>query len=133
MSANNMSNKTGVRSLSFNAGFLVFSRILEKAIRFIYILILARWLGPEMLGLYNYGLAWYLIFLPLACWGLGELLSIHLGRKPENTEDIVGATLLARLFITIVFALIYFTIGYISNDDLIVAGHNRYIYDCPDR
>ena len=117
MFANNMSNKTGVRSLSFNAGFLVFSRVLEKAILFIYILILARLLGPEMIGLYNYGLAWYLIFLPLACWALGQLLGMYLGRKPSNTEDIVGATLLIRIFATVLAALFCFIIGFLTNDD----------------
>ena len=110
-------SKIGVQSLFLNAGFLVFSTILEKVIRFIYLIVLARWLGPEMLGLYNYGLAWYLVFLPLALWGLGPLLSIHLGKKPENAGDVVAATLLLRGFTTIVAAFCCFVIGFLSNDD----------------
>jgi len=116
MSTNNLSQRTGVLSFSFNAGFLVFSRLVEKGVRFIYLLVLARYLGPSMLGLYNYGIAWYLIFLPLVCWGLGQLLSIHLGRKHPNAEDVVGATLFIRLFTTIVFAACCFAIGFLSND-----------------
>ena len=61
--------KIGVQSLFQNAGFLAFSKALEKAIRISYLILLARWLGPKMFGLLEYGLAWYLIFLPLAFWG----------------------------------------------------------------
>lgn len=117
MPAINVQHKTGVRSLFYNAGFLVFSRISEKAIRFFYLLVLARLLGPHMLGLYNYGLAWYLIFLPLATWAFGALLSIYLGRKPENAEDIVSATLLFRLLTTTLTAVCCLVIGLFSNSD----------------
>lgn len=117
MPANNVSHKSSLQSLSYNARFLVFSKVVEKSVRFVYLMVLARFLGPDMLGLYNYGLAWYLVFLPLVCWGLGELLSIHLGRKPANAEDVVGATLLIRLFTTIVFAICCSVIGLLSNVD----------------
>ena len=107
----------GVNSIAKNAGFLVFSRVSEKAIRFVYVIMLARWLGPELLGLYNYGLAWYLIFLPLAFWGIGVLLSVYLGRKPKDAEDVVAATFLIRSVATLAAALFCFIIGFISNDD----------------
>lgn len=110
-------DKIGVRSIAHNAGFLVFSRVSEKAIRFVYVLILARWLGPELLGLFNYGLAWYLIFLPLALWGIGVLLSVYLGRKPKDAENIVAATFLIRSVTTLAAALFCFIIGFLSNDD----------------
>jgi O-antigen/teichoic acid export membrane protein len=116
ISESNLSHKTGVHSLSHNAAFLAFSRLVEKGVRFAYLIILARFLGPDMLGLYNYGLAWYLIFLPLANWGLNQLLSIHLGRKPETAEDIVGATLFVRLSTTVLFAGCCYAIGLLSND-----------------
>jgi O-antigen/teichoic acid export membrane protein len=118
MFTNNVPHRIGVQSLFLNAGFLVLSTILEKAIRFIYLIVLARWLGPEMLGLYNYGLAWYLIFMPLALWGLGTLLSIHLGKKPENAGDVVAATFLLRTFTTIIAASCCLVIGLLSNHDL---------------
>ena len=117
MPTTNAPHKVGVRSLFQNAGFLVFSRVLEKGIRFVYLIVLARWLGPDMLGLFNYGLSWYLIFLPLAAWALSVLLSIYLGRKPANAEDIVGATLLLRFFTTIVAGFCCFVIGFLTNDD----------------
>lgn len=119
MFTTNSPRKTGIQSLLYNAGFLVFSRFMEKVIRFVYLVILARWFGPELLGLYNYALAWYLVFLPMALWGLGVLLSIYIGRKPENAEDIVGATLVLRLFTTAVAAFCCFAIGFLINDDLI--------------
>jgi O-antigen/teichoic acid export membrane protein len=117
MPATGTTHKIGVRSIAQNAGFLVFSRVSEKAIRFIYVMILARWLGPELLGLYNYGLAWYLIFLPIGFWGLGVLLSVYLGRKPKDAEDVVAVTFLIRVITTLAAAFFCFIIGFISNDD----------------
>jgi len=111
------STRTGIHSLKFNAAFLVFSRTMEKALRFVYLMFLARLLSPEALGLYNYGLAWYLIFLPLVCWGLGELLAIYLGRKPKNAEEIIGATLSIRLVTTIVFSSLCLMAGLLFNQD----------------
>jgi O-antigen/teichoic acid export membrane protein len=117
MSAHQISRMDSVLSLSRNAGFLILSRVLEKGIRLFYIIILARWLGPEILGLYNYGIAWYLLFLPLAYWGIGSLLSVHLGRRQENAEDIVGALFLLRTVMTLAAALSCLVIGLLSHQD----------------
>jgi O-antigen/teichoic acid export membrane protein len=119
MSFINVSSKVGVRSLGHNVGFLVFSRISEKVLGFFYLFVLARFLGPHMLGMYNYGLAWYLIFLPLACWALDNLLSIHLGRRPDNAEEVVGAMIVIRVIATILAAVFSLVFGLLSNNDAI--------------
>ncbi len=108
--------REGVQSIAFNAGFLIFSRSSEKAIRFVYVIILARYLGPELLGLYNYGLACYLIFLPLSFWGIGILLSINLGKIKENEKSIIATTLVLRLLTSVIAAAICIFTGWIGNE-----------------
>lgn len=119
MTTSKRQQRIGVRSIAYNAGFLVFSRIAEKAIRFVYVIILARYLGPELLGLYNYGLANYLILLPLAFWGIGILLSIRLSSIQENEDQIITTALALRLLTSVIATAICFFIGWIGKNDLI--------------
>ena len=41
-------------------------RMLTTLMRAFYVVILARYLGPEMFGLFAYGQSWYIAFLPSA-------------------------------------------------------------------
>jgi len=117
----NNTKRDGIRSIVYNAGFLVFSRLFEKAIRFLYVIILARYLGPELLGIYNFGLASYLIFLPVAVWGMGILLSVHIGKKPENADSIIATTFVLRTVTTLFALMLCFGIGWFSHNDLLTS------------
>lgn len=98
----NTSTRDGIHSIAHNATFLMLSKVLEKGFRFVYIIILARNLGPEDVGLYNFGISWYLIFLPLSMWGLHMYLSLELGSKLKPRAEVVSRALHVRILASVI-------------------------------
>lgn len=64
--------------------------------RVVFVVILARLLGPEDYGLFNYGLSWYLLFLPLSTLGIDAVLVREIGRKPGSFQRLVNASYALR-------------------------------------
>ena len=52
-----------------NASALVATHVSARIIHFLYLLVIARLLGPEETGLFVYGVAFYMAFLGLANFG----------------------------------------------------------------
>ena len=96
--------RTGVASIAQNSCYLAGSRLLNYAVRFIYVIALARYLGPKFYGLYSYGMSWYLAFLPLTELGLGVILSKEVGRDRTQGARVVAQTLTLRTLVAIVAA-----------------------------
>lgn len=86
----------GVASVFRNSGWLLGSQIVAVATRVLYVVILARWLSPDAYGLLNYGVAWYLGFLPLTYLGLDVVLGRRIGRTREGAGSLVCLTLVLR-------------------------------------
>ncbi len=107
----------GVSSIAKNAFFLLGGRWLTTAIQGAYAIVLARMLGPELYGLYNYGLSWYLAFILFATLGLAAVLSREVGRDFEDRSKVVDRTLLVRLSISIFVAALAGSIGFLTETD----------------
>lgn len=107
----------GVSSIAKNAFFLLGGRWLTTAIQGAYAIVLARMLGPELYGLYNYGLSWYLAFILFATLGLAAVLSREVGRDTERRSKVVDQTLLIRLFTSIFIAAVSGGIGFFAEND----------------
>lgn len=107
----------GVSSIAINTIFLLGGRWLTTAIQGTYAIVLARMLGPELYGLYNYGLSWYLAFILLATLGLAAVLSREVGRNSEGRSKVVDQTLLIRLFTSIFVAAVSGSIGFFAESD----------------
>jgi len=84
----------GVSSIAKNTIYLVGGRWLTTAIQGAYAIVLARMLGPELYGLFNFGLSWYMAFLLFAVLGLAAVLSREVGRNHEGRSKVVAQTLL---------------------------------------
>lgn len=82
-----------------NAGFLVAAKAVSKALRLFYVVVLVRYLGPELFGLFTYLQSWHLVFFSLALFGTGRLISKQIGGDPENAEQ-YAATGVALRFLT---------------------------------
>ena len=100
--------QTDIRLLITNTGLLFSSRSLVLVARGIYSIALARFLGPEIYGLYNYGLSWYLAFMPIAFWGISFILSREVGRSrgdASSIREIVSRAFTTRLITSVTAAL----------------------------
>ncbi len=90
-------NRAGIKSIITNASYLGTARLLTSSARIIYAVLLARYLGAELYGQYNYGLSWYLFFLPLSVLGINWVLAREIGADPKKTASLVKHTFLIRL------------------------------------
>jgi len=95
----------GVTSIALNAGYLFAGRWLTIVVRFVYAIILTRYLGPELYGYLNYGISWYFAFFPIATLSLGVILAREVGRNKRNSAKVVNQVLALRLLSSI-FAMI---------------------------
>ncbi len=103
---------TGVASIARNAGYLIGARVSNVVARFVYAIALAYYLGPELYGLLNYGISWYLAFLSATGLGMAIILSREIGRDRNNAALIVSLTFTLRIFITVVAALACGVLGW---------------------
>ena len=97
---------TGIRSILRNAIFLLGGRWLNAAVRFIYVLLLTRYLSPGRYGLLNFGMAWYITFMALAGLGMDVLIGRGVGKATESGRKIVSQTFGIRVWACIAVALL---------------------------
>jgi O-antigen/teichoic acid export membrane protein len=83
-------------ALARNAAYLISARFVPRLLQIIYMIILARYLGPELYGQFAYGQSWYLALLPLTSFGLYLLLSKAIGTKQEDATNTLAHTLAFR-------------------------------------
>lgn len=109
--------RAGVRRVLENASYLVFSNSLGAVLRAVYALVIARFLGPELYGLYNYGMGWYLAFIPLANLSMESVMARRIGVSPDSVRSVLAQTILLRSSSVIVATLACLLIGWLVEDD----------------
>ena len=107
----------GLKSILKNASFLLGGRLITIISRGIYAIVLARTLGPEIYGLFNYAMSWYLVFLPLVVLGLEEYLSREIGKNRQKGERIVSTSYSLRLILMFSVAIICAITGWFVEDN----------------
>ncbi|WP_187292310.1 flippase [Candidatus Symbiobacter mobilis] len=82
---------------------------------------IARYLGPQQFGLFNYG--WALVFMltPLASLGLGNIVIRELVKKPEQAEEILGSALVMQATSGLVAYAACVLLGYVLRPDDMLA------------
>lgn len=108
---------SGIRSIATNAGYLIAARVLTNLVRAVYVVVLARYLGPELYGLFAYGQSWYLAFLPLPLLGLGFILGREAGRDREHGGRLAQRTLTLQLVATVAATVACATAGWIADPE----------------
>lgn len=104
-----MTNTTkykGLKSILTNASYLIGGQGINIIVRAIYAVLLARFLGPDVYGTFNYGLSWYLILLPATTLGLDVLISREIGKDPKKGIEIICNTLTIRIVVTSALTLL---------------------------
>lgn len=107
----------GVASIARNTSYLVGGRVINIIMRLVYAVVLARYLGPELYGIFNYGISWYLAFFPLANFGLAIILSREIGRQRSNGPLFVAQTFTLRIFMAIASSILCAAIGWLSEGE----------------
>lgn len=95
-----------------NASWLFADRFLRMGVGLVVGVWVARYLGPEQFGLYNYAIAFVSLFSAFATLGLDNIVVRDLVRDPTCRDEILGTTFALKL-IGGIFTLLL-TVGIIS-------------------
>jgi PST family polysaccharide transporter len=110
-----------LRRIAGNTGWLFAERILRMGLSLVVLVWLARHLGPEQFGTYNYAIAFVLLFSELTTLGLNAILVRDIVNNPEDSDEIVGTAFVMRLFGGLLSLALSFTlISLLRPDDLLM-------------
>jgi PST family polysaccharide transporter len=94
-----------------NTGWLSVDRILRLGVGLIVGVWVARYLGPDQFGLYNYAIAFVFMFSVLSTLGLDSIVVRDIVREPTCKDEILGTAFVLKLTGgTIALAVIVVTI-----------------------
>ena len=99
---------SGIRLALINGSWQSLANLYYLVVRSIFVVVFARIIGVEHYGYYVYAQYWYVLVLPVATWGMNELLMAQYARTvPERRSELIGAGLSLRLILsTIVTVLV---------------------------
>jgi len=86
-----------VQKILGNTGWLMTDRILRLGINLVVGVWLARYLGPDQFGLYNYAIALISLLTTLAALGLDTLVVRELVNQPDDSNSILGTVFFLKL------------------------------------
>ncbi|MDJ0615535.1 MAG: flippase [Calothrix sp. MO_192.B10] len=81
-----------LRAIIANVSWLFFDRILRMGISLFVGVWVARYLGVQQYGLFNYAIAFVALFSPLTTLGVDNIVIRELVRDSSNREKILGTT-----------------------------------------
>lgn len=109
--------KSGAKSALVNTLFLSASNVFGLLVKAVYVGVLASALGPELYGLFAYALAFYVLFLPLANFGLSGILIREIGSQRVGKRDLVNSLYAVRLLLLIVTVAGYGIVSALIEDE----------------
>jgi PST family polysaccharide transporter len=80
-----------------NVNWLLLEKMISMPVTLLISFIIARYLGPEAFGEYNYILAIVALVTPLSVMGLSGLVSRELINNPDKEQAVMGASIVGRL------------------------------------
>jgi PST family polysaccharide transporter len=80
-----------------NVGWLFADRIVRLGVGLVIGVWIARYLGPEQFGLFNYALAFVGLLMPLAMLGLDNVAVREIVQKPSASDETLGTTFALKL------------------------------------
>lgn len=91
-------NQTGFQRYFVNTSWVFFGQLFFSAMAFLVGTWVARYLGPEQFGAFSYAVSFCALFSFLAGFGVDSILTRELVRRPERTDDLLGAAFYIKLF-----------------------------------
>ncbi|MFN6496004.1 MAG: flippase [Nostoc sp. DedQUE01] len=93
-----LKSRTGLRAIVTNTGWLFVDRILRMGVGLIVGVWVARYLGVQQYGLFNYVAAFVALFSPFATLGLDRVVVRDIVRSRSSKDQILGTTFWLKLF-----------------------------------
>ncbi|WP_017651407.1 flippase [Fortiea contorta] len=93
----NFKSKSGLPAIIANTGWLFADRVLRMGVSLVVGVWVARYLGVQQYGLFNYAIAFVSLFNPLANLGLDSVVIRDLVRTPLDRDKILGTVFWLKL------------------------------------
>jgi PST family polysaccharide transporter len=104
-----------------NLGWLAFDRVFRLGVSFVVTLWLARYLAPELFGVYNYAIAFTALFSVAATAGLQSVVVQNLVDEPDQRSATLASSFVIQLVGGVVaFVAAIFTAYLLNSDESIV-------------
>jgi O-antigen/teichoic acid export membrane protein len=97
------------------------TQAISRIVRFFYFIVIARVLGPELVGIYSYGVAFYISLEVFTNFGQGEFLAIRLSKRPFLAPQLISHSLTLRLITTILTVGAGLIFVWSHEDNLLIA------------
>ncbi|BAZ53541.1 putative polysaccharide biosynthesis protein [Nostoc sp. NIES-4103] len=110
-------SRSGLREIIKNTGWLFLDRVLRMGAGLVVGVWIARYLGVQQYGLFNYATAFVGLFSPVASLGLDSLVIRHLVHDSSAKEEILGTTFCLKLIGSILALLLAFGGIFLSNNN----------------
>ncbi|WP_341237993.1 flippase [uncultured Limnobacter sp.] len=100
-----LSQRPNLMAALRNLGWLAFDRVFRLGVSFVVTLWLARYLAPELFGVYNYAIAFTALFSVVATFGLQSVVVQYLVDKPDQQASTLASAFLIQ-FVGGLFAFV---------------------------
>jgi len=94
---NRLEGRHSVQQAAGNSGWLLLDRVVRSGVTFLIIIWLARYLGPQQFGVFNYVLAFVAISNAIATFGLEGIVIRELVHSPAERNEILGTAFVIKL------------------------------------
>jgi PST family polysaccharide transporter len=110
----------GLRKITHNTAWLFFDKILRMGVGLVVGVWVARYLGPEQYGLWNYAIAFTSLFGAFATLGLDNVVVRDIVKYPSRRDEILGSAFYLKLIAGIATLLLTVSVIYFikSNERL---------------
>lgn len=89
--------RNNLQNILANTGWLFVDKILRMGVGLLVGVWVARYLGPEQFGLYNYALSFVALFSTFATMGLDGIVIRDIVRDPSYKDEILGTAFVLKL------------------------------------
>lgn len=110
---NNLTQRPNLMVALSNLGWLAFDRVFRLGVSFFVTLWLARYLAPELFGIYNYAVAYTALFSVLAALGLQGVIVQLLVDKPQRIGETLTSAFVLQLIGGVVSVLAGFAVAFL--------------------
>lgn len=100
-----------------NASWMVGVRIFQMILSFFVGLYVARYLGPANYGTLNYTLSLIALFSAVSTLGFNNILVKELIDRPEKQGEVIGTSIVLRLFSSLFSIVSVILVAYLFNPD----------------